>query len=53
MRYVVEGNEVRLVKVRPVMELAGFLRIPDRPAVSIEEMEEGLAVGAADDAGPA
>ena len=48
MRYLVEGNGVRLVKVRSVRELAGMLHQPGRPAISIEEMEEGIAAGATD-----
>ena len=46
VRYVVEGNEVRLLKVRSVMELEGLLRSEGRPAASLGEMEEGIARGA-------
>ena len=42
VRYVVEGNEVRLLKVRSVMELEGVLR-SDRPPASLDEMEEAIA----------
>lgn len=48
VRYIVEGNEVRLVKVGSVRDLYGMLRQPGRPAASIEEMEEGIAAGATD-----
>lgn len=52
VRYVVEGDVVRLVKVRSVMELAGVLRQPEHTtAASLEEIEDGIATGAAFDAG--
>lgn len=50
VRYIVEGDEVRLVKVRSVMELDGMLAVA-RPPASLEEMDEGVAAGAAGDAG--
>jgi AbrB family looped-hinge helix DNA binding protein len=46
VRYVVEGNEVRLLKVRSVMELDGLLYSEGRPAASLDDMEEGIARGA-------
>lgn len=51
MRYVVEGNEVRLLKVRSVLELEGSLRGPDRMPATLEDMDAGIADGAAHDAG--
>jgi AbrB family looped-hinge helix DNA binding protein len=51
VRYIVEGNEVRLVKVRSVMELKGVLRDGKRPAASLDDMDAGAAAGAAHDAG--
>jgi AbrB family looped-hinge helix DNA binding protein len=43
VRYVVEGNEVRLLKVRSVMELEGVLQHPRRGAASLDDMDEGVA----------
>ena len=51
VRYVLEGDEVRLMKVRSVMELAGILHRADRPGASLDEMDKGKAAGAAADAG--
>ena len=45
VRYVVEGNEVRLLKVRSVMELEGCCIQEGRPPASLDEMEEGIARG--------
>lgn len=50
VRYVVEGAEVRLLKVRSVMDLAGVLHDAGRAPASIADMEEGIAAGAASDA---
>ena len=51
VRYVVEGNEVRLLKVRSVMEVEGLLHRAGRPTASLEDMDDGIAAGAARDAG--
>jgi len=40
-----------LVKVRSIMELHGMLREGGRPAASLEDMEDGMAAGAAIDSG--
>jgi AbrB family looped-hinge helix DNA binding protein len=48
VRYVVEGNEVRLFKVRSVMELEGMLYQEGRPPASLEDMEKAIAEGAAE-----
>jgi antitoxin PrlF len=50
VRYVILDGEVRLLKSRPVNELAGILTRPGRRPVSLEEMEDAIAAGAADDA---
>ncbi|MFO1210474.1 MAG: AbrB/MazE/SpoVT family DNA-binding domain-containing protein [Amaricoccus sp.] len=51
VRYIVEGNEVRLIKVRSVMELKGILHDATRAPASLEDMDAGAAAGAAFDAG--
>jgi bifunctional DNA-binding transcriptional regulator/antitoxin component of YhaV-PrlF toxin-antitoxin module len=48
VRYLILEGEVRLLKVRPVSELAGFLARPGRRAVSLEEMDEAIAAAAAE-----
>ena len=48
VRYLVLEGEVRLLKVRPVSELAGLLARPGRTAVSLEEMDTAIAAGAAE-----
>ena len=50
VRYVILDGEVRLLKSRPVNELAGILARPGRRPVSLDEMEAALAAGATDDA---
>jgi len=50
VRYVILDGEVRLLKSRPVNELAGILARPGRRPVSLDEMEAAIAVGATDDA---
>lgn len=42
VRYVVEADGVRIVKVRTVMALAGMLRRPG-PAVSLADMDAAIA----------
>jgi len=49
VRYVILDGEVRLLKSRPVNELAGILARPGRKPVSLDEMEEAIAAGASDD----
>jgi antitoxin PrlF len=51
VRYVILEGEVRILKVRSVKELRGMLARPDREPVSLEEMEEAIAMGAAASAG--
>jgi AbrB family looped-hinge helix DNA binding protein len=51
VRYVILDGEVRLLKVRPVSELAGMLHREGRTPVSLEEMDEAIAGGAAESSG--
>jgi len=51
VRYVIEGHEVRLLKVRSIMEIEGILHRAGRSAASLEDMENGLARAAAREAG--
>ena len=44
VRYIIDGDTVRIVPVRPVNRLFGILR-HDGPAVSLEEMEQAAAEG--------
>mgnify|MGYP001821622936 CR=1 FL=1 len=37
--YEIDGDEVKLVKKRSALELAGILHDPNRPALTIEEMK--------------
>jgi AbrB family looped-hinge helix DNA binding protein len=53
VRYVVLDGEVRLLKVRPVAELAGMLARPGQPEAGIEEMDAAIAAGAAEGSEPA
>ncbi len=47
LRYVILDNgQVRLLRSRPLSELAGVLRRPGRAPVSLEEMEAAIAAGA-------
>jgi len=50
VRYVILDGEVRLLKSRPVNELAGILAKSGRKPVSLDEMDAAIAAGAADDA---
>ncbi|MFO1141314.1 MAG: AbrB/MazE/SpoVT family DNA-binding domain-containing protein [Amaricoccus sp.] len=51
VRYVVEGNEVRLLKVRSVMELEGMLHDEGRAPASLADMDRAIAEGAAESGG--
>ena len=44
VRYVVHGDEVRLLPVRPIGRLFGALK-HEGPPVSLEDMERGIAQG--------
>jgi len=48
VRYVILDGEVRLLKSRPVNELAGLLAKPGRKPVSLDEMDTAIAAGATD-----
>jgi len=50
VRYVILDGEVRLLKSRPVNELAGFLARSGRKPVSLDEMDAAIVAGATDDA---
>ena len=45
VRYIVEGDAVRIVPVRPIHRLFGALR-HDGPPVSLEDMDAAIADGA-------
>ena len=49
VRYVILDGEVRLLKARPVNDLAGLLRRPGAKPVTLEAMDEAIAAGAADE----
>ena len=52
LRYVLlDDGEVRLMRTRPVTELAGLLHQPDRAPVTLEEMERAIVEGAQDVSG--
>ncbi len=51
VRYVILDGEARLLKVQPVARLAGLLARPDLAPVSLDDMEEAIARGAAEDDG--
>lgn len=43
IRYEINGDEVRLVKKRSALEIAGVFHDPARKAVSIEDMDQAIA----------
>lgn len=51
VRYVVLDGEVRLLRTQPVTNLQGMLARPNQRPVSLEEMDEAIAAGAADSLG--
>ncbi len=51
VRYVILDGEVRLLKVRPVSDLAGMLHREGRTPVSLDEMDEAIADGASGNSG--
>lgn len=51
IRYLVVGNNVRIMKLRSIKELKGALAKPGQKTVSLEEMEEGIAQGAGESLG--
>ena len=48
VRYIVVGKEVRLIRARSVMELAGNLHRPGMTAVSLTDLAAATAAGALD-----
>ena len=49
LRYVIlDDGQVRLLRTRPVSELAGLLKRAGQALVTLEEMEAAIAAGAAD-----
>ncbi|TVR64918.1 MAG: AbrB/MazE/SpoVT family DNA-binding domain-containing protein [Gemmatimonadales bacterium] len=48
VRYFVLDGEVRLLKVRPVVSLAGILSEAHSTPVNLEEMDTAIAEGAAE-----
>lgn len=47
VRYVISDGEVRILPVRPIGRLFGVVR-HEGPTVSVEEMEQAIADGAAE-----
>ena len=45
VRYIIQNEDVRIVKVRPINRLFGVLR-HEGPAVTLEEMDRAIASGA-------
>jgi antitoxin PrlF len=48
LRYLLADGEVRLIRVRAARELAGMLKRSGQKPISLEEMDEAIAKGAAD-----
>lgn len=49
LRYVIlDDGQVRLLRTRPVSELAGLLKRAGQAPVTLEEMEAAIAAGATD-----
>ena len=47
LRYLLANGEVRLLRARPAKELAGMLKRPGQKPVSLEDMDDAIAKGAA------
>ena len=45
VRYIIQGDEVRIVAVRPINRLFGALTY-DGPSVALEDMDNAIADGA-------
>jgi len=52
VRYFILDGEVRILKARSVGDLKGMLARPGLTPVSLEEMDDAIASGAADSARP-
>ena len=48
VRYLIIGDEVRIIPVRPLSRLLGMLKY-DGPPVTLEEMERAVADGACEE----
>lgn len=48
LRYILLDGEVRILRARPVLDLAGALKRPSQETVTLDEMEEAIAAGAVD-----
>lgn len=48
LRYILLDGEIRLLRARPVLDLEGVLRRPGQKTVTLEEMEEAIAMGTID-----
>ena len=46
--YIINGNEVRLLPMRPIGRLFGALK-HDGPSMSLEDMERGISEGACEE----
>jgi antitoxin PrlF len=46
--HILLDGEVRILRARPVLDLAGALKRPGQETVTLEEMEEAIAAGAVD-----
>ena len=47
VRYIIQGDDVRIMVVRPLSRLYGVLRY-DGPPVTLEDMDRAIAEGATD-----
>ena len=47
VRYIIHGDDVRIMAVRPLSRLYGVLRY-DGPPVTLEDMDRAIADGATD-----
>lgn len=48
LRYILLDGEVRILRARPILELHGALKRPGQEPVTLDEMDEAIAAGAAD-----
>lgn len=46
IRYIISGDEVRLLKARSITELEGMLKRPGQKSRSLEEMDQAIKKGA-------
>lgn len=51
LRYMLRDGEVRVVRVGSISALRGMLHRPGQRAVTLEEMDEAIATGAAETMG--